>query len=45
MQLIGGYQINGGDLSTMTPLQLIATNCINDIIFKWKSKNEPFAVI
>lgn len=40
-----GYQINDGDLSSMTPLQKQACLIISDTIFKWKLDNKPFAVI
>ena len=45
MHLVSGYTINNGDLSTMTPLQYLATNCISKIIFDFKADNKPFAVI
>ena len=45
MHLVSGYTINNGDLSTMTPLQYLATNCITKIIFDFKADNKPFAVI
>ena len=41
MQLFGGYRINNGDLSTMTPLQLNAVSCITTIIHDYKTNNKP----
>jgi len=40
-----GYKINNGDLSTMTPLQKLASFIITENIFEWKMKNKPFAVV
>lgn len=40
-----GYRINGGDLSTMTPLQKLASSIMSNNIFEWKLGNKPFPVI
>ena len=37
--------INNGDLTTMTPLQKQAMNCINQILLKWKTKQKPLVVV
>jgi len=43
--VMNGYLINNGDIKTMTPLQKIAMVTINQIIFKWKSKNKPLVTL
>jgi hypothetical protein len=40
-----GYQINGGDLSSLTPLQKFSIQIITDELLKWKFNNKPFVVI
>ena len=40
-----GYHINGGDISSMTPLQKMAMTVIVNEIISWKAKNKPFVVI
>ena len=40
-----GYQLNNGNLSSMTPLQKIATRIIIAEIIKWKMDNKPLPVI
>ena len=42
---MNGYLINGGDLTTMTPLQRYCVTIINNIIWKWKNDNKPFVVL
>jgi len=43
--VMNGYHINNGDITTMTPLQKMAMVTINQIIFKWKSKNKPLVTL
>lgn len=40
-----GYQINNGDLSTMTPLQRLVVGIISREILNWKLDNKPVIVI
>ena len=39
-----GYQINNGDINTMTPLQKQAMIVINEMIWKWKGKQKTLMV-
>ena len=40
-----GYQLNNGNLSSMTPLQKIATRIIITEIIEWKMDNKPLVMI
>ena len=42
---LNGYKINGGDISTMTPLQKSAMIIINEIILDWKIDGKALATI
>lgn len=39
-----GYQINNGDIKTMTPLQKQAMVVINEMIWEWKGKQKTLMV-
>lgn len=39
-----GYQINNGDIKTMTPLQKHAMIVINEMIWNWKGKQKYLMV-
>ena len=39
-----GYQINNGDIKTMTPLQKRVMVVINEMIWEWKGKQKGLMV-